>query len=180
MIHTARTFFLVKDLLDELQTERNQQGTGTHLRVQELLRLLPDDLSDEKLLLALAPILAKSPREQTLVYEKFKVCQRRADEIFGEREVKSSETAQTSNPFSPEIKRLLVWFWILVEVFFSVVGLFFWLLFRSEPVPLIEKEYAVTYKTPTSLCLTTISELEDFGDEIRFLVLNRQCMLLLC
>jgi len=78
----TRPYLLTALLLDALETEGRKLGTGAQLRVQELLRRLPDEVDDEELCLALSPLLARNPHEQAQVYEKWEECRRRADELI--------------------------------------------------------------------------------------------------
>ncbi len=159
----TRTFFLVKDLLDELQTERFELGTGTALRVQELLSRLPDDVSEEDLRLALTPILAKSPREQALVYEKFALCQRRANELFGER---IEPTTAPTAPIDPKIEPWKRWVWLAAAALLGLLAWWLWEISRPGVVPVVEKEFAANSGQTTLICPKSIPELDTFGREV--------------
>ncbi|MFN0036749.1 MAG: hypothetical protein ACKVUS_16910, partial [Saprospiraceae bacterium] len=163
MTNSARTLFLVKDLLDELQAEKIEHGTGAHLRVQELLRLLPDDISEEELLLALAPVLAHSPQEQALVYEKFALCQQRADEIFGER---PPPPPPPPGPLDQKIRRTKIGFWMSAAVLAAVLGGLAWMYFRLGPGAVVEKDFALTAGQTTLICPDAIPELDSFGQKV--------------
>jgi len=163
MIHSARILFLVKDLLDELRTEKIEQGTGAHLRVQELLRHLPDDLSEEDLLLALTPLMARSPQEQALLYEKFRDCQRRADDIFGER---PPPPPPPPGPEDQKIKQWKNWVWASAAALALVLGGLVWMYFKTENKRLIEKSFAVTAGQTTWICPDAIPELDSFGQKL--------------
>jgi|GEM_PF-904250 len=163
MTNSPRILFLVKDLLDELRLEKTEHGTGAHLRVQELLRHLPDELTEEDLLLALAPILARSPQEQALVYEKFRECQHRADEIFGELPV---SPAPPPSPLDQKIKRSKRWFWASAAVLTAVLAWLAWMYVRLEEGAVVEKEFAVTAGQRTLICPDVIPELDAFGHKV--------------
>ncbi|MBK9338045.1 MAG: hypothetical protein IPM98_16460 [Lewinellaceae bacterium] len=164
----ARLHFLVKDLLDELRSERIELGTGALLRVQELLRLLPADADDDALLLALAPLLARSPQEQALVYEKFRDCQKRADELFG----KVPDTPQPPKPPSPFDKKISTakrWFWAAATAFALLLGALTWIYLRPDEKGIVEKSWAVTAGQTTTICPADLPELDTFGQKaIRF------------
>ncbi|MBC7777955.1 MAG: peptidylprolyl isomerase, partial [Phycisphaerae bacterium] len=169
MTHSARILFLVKDLLDELQSEKIELGTGAHLRVQELLSHLPDDISEEDLLLALAPILAHSPQEQALVYEKFKICQQRADEIFG----KTPEPPPSPpNPLDEKIRRSKIGFWVSLAALALVLGGLAWIHSQKEDKPVIEKSLTVTAGQTTMICPSVIPELDSFGQKVSGLTIK--------
>jgi formylglycine-generating enzyme required for sulfatase activity len=183
MTHTARILFLVKDLLDELHGEKIELGTGAHLRVQELLRLLPasiktptgekegfpNEFSDEDLLLALAPLLAHSPQEQALVYEKFKICQQRANEIFGK---KTEPTPPPPDPIAEKITRFKTWFWVSLAVLAMVLVGLAWVYFQKEDKAVVEKSLAVTAGQTTMICPSVIIELDTFGKSISNMVVE--------
>jgi len=163
MTHTARILFLVKDLLDELHSEKIELGTGAHLRVQELLSHLPDELSEDDLLLAIAPILSRSPQDQALVYEKFKICQQRADEIFG----KTPEPPPLSpDPIDEKITRFKTWFWVSAVVLALVLGGLAWVYFQKEEKAFLEKSLAVTAGQTTLICPSVVPELDTFGQKV--------------
>ena len=130
----ARIHFLVKDLLDELESEQIQLGTGALLRVQELVRLLPDGVADADLVLALAPVLARSAREQALVYEKFAGCQRRADEVFGPRPV-APGPPPPSDAIDQKINASKRWLWAAAALFAAVLTGVCWKFYAVEKTP---------------------------------------------
>lgn len=101
----SRPYILTALLIDILESEGWQFGTGQHLRLQDLLRQLPPDTDDDALGLALAPILARNAREQELVYEKLKECSKKADELV-------EVTPEPLAPKMAEVEReLRKWYW---------------------------------------------------------------------
>ena len=160
---SVRIRFLVSALLDELQNEKIELGTGAQLRVQELLRHLPDALADEDLLLALAPLLARSPREQELVYEKFADCQRRADAVFGPP---PPPEPPKPHPIDPKIRRWKIRFWIAAAVLAAVSGTLAWMYGQPETEHVVEKSFAVTAGQTASICPAAVPELDSFGQQV--------------
>jgi formylglycine-generating enzyme required for sulfatase activity len=163
---SARTYFLVKDLIDELENEQIQLGTGAYLRVQELLRLLPDDISDADLLLALAPLLARSGREQELIYEKFALCQRRADEVLGPRPPDDPQKPKPIDPIERKIKSSKRWFWAAAALLAAVLAGLLWKFYVEEKPILLEKSFAVNAGQISSICPTALPELDSLGGKI--------------
>ena len=161
----ARIHFLVKDLLDELESEQIQLGTGALLRVQELVRLLPDGVADADLVLALAPVLARSAREQALVYEKFAGCQRRADEVFGPRPVAPGPPLPF-DAIDQEINASKRWLWAAAALFAAVLTGVCWKFYAVEKTPVVEKSFAVNAGQVSSICPASIPQLDGLGGKI--------------
>ena len=163
---SARAYFLVKDLLDELENEHIQLGTGAHLRLQELLRLLPDDISDADLLLALAPLLARSGREQELIYEKFALCQRRADEVFSPRPASALHEPRAIDPIGRKIEHSKRWFWVAAALLAAVLAGLLLKFYAVEKTILVEKSFAVNAGQVSSICLSRIPELDSVKSQV--------------
>jgi len=129
------TYHLAAELLASLEAEGHPIGTGKHLQVQELLRLLPKDTDAETLRLALCPLLARNPQEQARVYEMFDECRKRVEammptEMEGEPSQAASEVAE---------KELKKWRWRIIIpaailVLLAAVGLYFY----SQETPATE------------------------------------------
>ena len=166
MNSSARAYFLVKDLIDELENEQIQLGTGAYLRLQELLRLLPNDISDADLLLALAPLLARSGREQELIYEKFALCQGRADEVFGPRPEDAPHKPSPIDPIEEKIQNSKRWFWVAAALFAAVLAGLFWKFYAVEKTTLLEKSFAVNAGKVSSICPAALPGLDSLGAEI--------------
>ncbi|MBV6655038.1 MAG: hypothetical protein KI786_14835, partial [Mameliella sp.] len=66
------TYRLVADLIQDLNAEGYQMGTGQYLRVQELLHQLPEGLSKEELMYALGPLFVQTPQQQDQFYRIFR------------------------------------------------------------------------------------------------------------
>ncbi len=172
MNSSARAHFLVKDLLDELENEQIQLGTGAHLRLQELLRLLPTDISDTNLLLALAPLLARSGREQELIYEKFALCQRRADEVFGSRPADAPQKPKPIDLIEEKIQNSKRWFWAAAALLAAVLVGLLWQFYAVEKTTLLEKSFAVNAGKISSICPAALPELDSLGGRIARLELK--------
>ena len=121
--------------------------------MQELLRQLPADVDDDALCLALAPILARNPQEQALVYEKMDVCRRRADDM----------ATVMPTPVSKEgvaaAKALRRWYWRmwlpLALAGLLVLGTAYWLWrirAMENPAVILRQEIAVNTTQTAKLC----------------------------
>ncbi|MEQ8703756.1 MAG: hypothetical protein RIC19_07540 [Phaeodactylibacter sp.] len=76
------TYRLVADLIQTLEAEGQQIGTGQYLRVQELLSQLPDDLPAEELMYALSPLFVQTPQQQDQFYRLFRQSRDRTQAYF--------------------------------------------------------------------------------------------------
>lgn len=98
-------------------------GTAAHLRVQELVRQLPDDIQPEELKTLLAPLLCKSPEEQEQFYEMFRKSWARVQETG---ELAAAEVEQVEEAIQQE-KQKMRWGGAVVGVLFlTVVAAFAW------------------------------------------------------
>ncbi len=91
----AFTYRLIAELFRSLEAEGYQAGTGQQLRVQELLRRLPDSLSEEELMYALAPLFARNPQQQEQFYRLFQQSYRRTKHYFESLQASAEATASS-------------------------------------------------------------------------------------
>ncbi|MCB9266458.1 MAG: hypothetical protein H6558_15620, partial [Lewinellaceae bacterium] len=76
-MNKGQTYQLLAELLPTLEREGFSLGVGQHLRVQGLLSRLPEELPEEQLKLALAPLFATNPQQQEQFYTLFEQCRER-------------------------------------------------------------------------------------------------------
>jgi outer membrane protein assembly factor BamE (lipoprotein component of BamABCDE complex) len=76
------TYRLVADLIQALETEGYQIGTGQYLRVQELLHQLPDGMPAEELMYALSPLFVQTSQQQDQFYRLFQQARDRTEAYF--------------------------------------------------------------------------------------------------
>ena len=77
----AFTYHFLADLLSNLKAQGFGVGTRKYLKVQELIRRLPNDVPPKQLKSLLCPLFAKSPHEQNLFYELFDQSWKRTEEL---------------------------------------------------------------------------------------------------
>ena len=102
---TTLAHSLLADVLASLENASGTPlGTAAHLRVQELVRQLPDDTQPEELKTLLAPLLCKSPEEQEQFYEMFRKSWARVQETG---ELAAEEIEEVAASFQMQIQERL-------------------------------------------------------------------------
>jgi formylglycine-generating enzyme required for sulfatase activity/N-acetylmuramoyl-L-alanine amidase len=91
MSNSSFKYHLIADLLNSLKAEGYAIGTGLHLRLEELLRKLPDDMPAEELGQHLSPLFAQSPKQQEAFYELFENSLKQSTHFFAQLEDQSEE-----------------------------------------------------------------------------------------
>ncbi len=168
----TRPYLLTALLLDVLETEGWKIGTGQQLRIQELLRQLPDDVDDDALGLALAPLLARNPQEQSLVYEKLEECRRRADELA---EVPSAYRAQEQAEAARTHRRWRIWLPLaLLGLLGLGIGIGYWQMGKPQPVEIIRKEFSVNKGQNTQICPSDFADSDSLRGNVTYLTIMFQ------
>lgn len=123
------THALLAELTRALKEEGYSMGVGQHLKMQELLRKLPDEIEPERLKTLLAPVFATAPQEQTRFYQIFDKALNRVVEIQkaqNEPEEELSEEAQAE----------LNWRWVLISLLGVVAVVIGYILWQVEDIEL--------------------------------------------
>ena len=81
MTPTSLKYHLIAELLRLLKAEGTVFGVDQHLKLQALLKSLPDELPAHRLKSILAPAIATNPWEQARFYELFDQAMNQAVEI---------------------------------------------------------------------------------------------------
>lgn len=143
---------LTADFLSTLNSEGYNPGVGELLRVQELIKKLPTDLTANELKFVLIPVLAKSPEEQTRFSEIFDECFAR----FNSLHKNSEATAPSSQNISSVVKakpvsKLWLWFIPIFLVLFLGLG---WQYYadlskasNDKPINPSQEDKTPTYQT---------------------------------
>jgi hypothetical protein len=137
------TYRLVADLIQTLETEGYQIGTGQYLRVQELMHQLPEGLSTEELMYALSPLFVQTPQQQDQFYRLFRQSANRTKAYFHSLEAPADST--TSLPLLQRHPRRLKWF-LFALAFLLVVPplLIIGLRYLEESNRALERTFQVT------------------------------------
>ena len=120
-------YHLIADLLNALNAEGYAVGTGLHLRLEELLRQLPDDMPAEELAQHLSPLFAQSPKQQEAFYDLFENSLKRSKHFFAQLEVKPKEDNKKNQSNR--------WRWLIILLGFAFVipPFIFFLLWLFTP-----------------------------------------------
>lgn len=132
MPDTAFKYHLISRLLSQLEAEGYALGTGQYLRVQELLRKLPDDIPVESLGEYLAPLFAQSPKQQRAFYDIFKHNLKTTQEYYQRL---NSDSSGESNNRNNDVKRWWRLAWGLGAVFLLPPLIVFLLWFFIPDTP---------------------------------------------
>ncbi len=111
------TYRLVADLIQALETEGYQIGTDQYLRVQELLRQLPDGLPAEELMYALGPLFVQTPQQQDQFYRLFQQARDRTETYF--RSIDQARDTTEEIPLLQRRPRKLQW--LLIALAFLLI-----------------------------------------------------------
>ena len=132
-------YALLADLLTALETDGSAAGPDLHLRLQALVRQLPEDTRPEDLKTLLAPVLCRNKEEQERFYELFARSWARVQEVG----IIEAEKALEGNTLIQKVQRKkwlqrrLSWsLWLLLGL---VAGLNAWAFFAHQ------KENAATH-----------------------------------
>ncbi len=74
-------YALIADLFTALETDGSPPGTDIHLRVQALLKYMPEDVKPAELKTLLAPVFCKNKGEQERFYQLFEASWKRVSEV---------------------------------------------------------------------------------------------------
>lgn len=97
-MHNPLHFALIADLFGALETDGMPVGTDLHLRIQTLLRALPDAVGPEDMKTLLAPLLCKNKEEQERFYQLFDGSWKRVQEMnILEKTDDKKEAGRTEN-----------------------------------------------------------------------------------
>lgn len=77
-----------------MEEEGRRLGVDQHLQLQQLLKILPEEIAARQLKLVLTPLFANSPREQSEFYELFDVCLQRLEARFADTPESSLAVAE--------------------------------------------------------------------------------------
>lgn len=111
------TYRLVADLIQALETEGYQIGTGQYLRVQELLHQLPDGMPAEELMYALSPLFVQTSQQQDQFYRLFQQARDRTEAYF--HAIDQTQDTAEAIPLLQRRPRKLQW--LLVALAFLLI-----------------------------------------------------------
>ncbi|MFK7947181.1 MAG: SUMF1/EgtB/PvdO family nonheme iron enzyme [Saprospiraceae bacterium] len=110
-----QTYQLLAQLMSALQANGFRVGTGQQLRLQHLMKQLPEEIKPEALKTRLAPIFAKNREEQKLFYELFEEAKQSLQ--FSEKPLSTNQKKQKN--------KYTKWIWIIggliIVVLMSVI-----------------------------------------------------------
>ncbi len=179
------TYRLVADLIRTLETEGYQMGTGQYLRVQQLLRQLPDGLDAEQLMYALAPLFVRTPQQQDQFYRLFRQSQARTSRYFDSLQAPSRPADGTAHRKPRRLRWLIgLLLFLLIVPPLVVLGLRYW----QESQHPVEVIFSVTAGRSQEACvpsevqavrlggIDTYEVLESGKEELGSFLLNGNCI----
>ncbi|KGE87758.1 MAG: N-acetylmuramoyl-L-alanine amidase [Phaeodactylibacter xiamenensis] len=146
------TYRLVADLIQTLETEGYQIGTGQYLRVQELLRQLPDGMPAEELMYALGPLFVQTPQQQDQFYRLFQQARDRTEAYF--RAIDQAQNTTEEIPLLQRRPRKLQWLLVALALLLVVppvivIGLYY----LKESTRPYERIFTVNAGASASSCI---------------------------
>ena len=146
------TYRLVADLIQTLEAEGYQMGTGQYLRVQQLLRQLPDGLDTEQLMYALAPLFVRTPQQQDQFYRLFRQSTVRTSRYFDTLRAPASAPAGQKHRKPRRLRWLIgLLLFLLIVPPLIVLGLRYW----EESHQAVEVTFAVNAGSSQEACIPT-------------------------
>ena len=164
------TYRLVADLIQTLETEGYQIGTGQYLRVQELLRQLPDGMPAEELMYALGPLFVQTPQQQDQFYRLFQQARDRTEAYF--RAIDQAQNTTEEIPLLQRRPRKLQWLLVALALLLVVppvivIGLYY----LKESTRPYERIFTVNAGASASSCIPDSVLQEHIGSIDTFEVL---------
>ncbi len=129
---------IISDFLRRIHEEGYPLGTGVHLRTQDLISRLPDNIPPEKLHQYITPIFARSEDEQVRFKKHFH------DAVELSRQIDPEKIEPTLE--EPSIKEKKDWtrfLWWLIPILLLPIA--FAILYLNQPKPIIDEPPAPTY-----------------------------------
>lgn len=141
LLKTSFTYQLLADLLSNLKAQGFPVGTRKYLKVQELVRKLPEDTPTEQLKSLLCPLFAQSPAEQQLFYNVF-------DQSLNRTTFLQQPSAKIENRRRARLLKYLIWFLTIVAAFFT--GILIYIILNPTDEPEIPKPEYIHFKVPSN------------------------------
>jgi hypothetical protein len=149
-------YHLLAELITALQANGFAIGTGQHLKIQQLLSQLPEDIDTESLALHLCPLFAQSPKQQDIFHDAFQTALQNTEAYY---------QAIAPRPAPPsEQKKERKWRWLFVALGLALLIpplIFFFLsIFYPANSQQIKVPFTVNGGTQKITCLSDTIELK--------------------
>ena len=150
-------YHLLAELITALKANGFAIGTGQHLKIQQLLSQLPEDMDTEGLALHLCPLFAQSPKQQDIFHDAFKTALQNTEAYY------QAITPKPTPVSEQQEERRWQWLFALLGLALLVPPLvfFFLTIFTPSTSQQIITPFEIQGGTARVICLSDTIELKE-------------------